>query len=265
MSTVAYCAVSPEGSVDGRTLVLRPEVVPGLQRLADAVHAEGAAVSAQIGHAGAVANPMGTKRPALAPTRILNPLAMKRTLAVTDADIARVTKAFADGVSLVADAGFDAVEIHIGHGYLLSSFLSPKLNTRTDRWGGSLENRARFPRQVMQAVKDAVGDRLVVTAKLNMDDGVPGGFWVDESVQFAKWLEEDGTVDALELTGGSSLQNPMYLFRGDAPLAEMAESMPKLLRPGFKLVGGKFFRTYPYEEGFFLPTPGSSGLPSTCR
>ena len=145
LSTVAYCAVSPEGSTDGRTLLLRPEVVPGLARLADAVHAEGALVAAQVGHAGPVANPMATGTPALGPTRIFNPLGMRRTAAATDADIARITAAFADGAALVAEAGFDAVEVHIGHGYLLSSFLSPKLNTRTDRWGGSLEHRAALP------------------------------------------------------------------------------------------------------------------------
>ncbi len=253
LSTVAYCAVSPEGSTDGRTLLLRPEAVPGLRRLAESVHAEGAKVAAQIGHAGAVANPQATGRPALGPTRIFNPLGMRRTLAATDDDIARLTAAFAEGASLVADAGFDSVEIHIGHGYLLSSLLSPKLNTRTDRWGGPLENRARFPRQVMRAVRQAVGDRVAVTAKLNMADGVPGGLWVDESVQVARWLTEDGSVDALELTGGSSLQNPMYYFRGEAPVAEMARYMPKFIRPGFRLFGGAFLHSYPYEEGYFLP------------
>ena len=253
MSTVAYCAVSPEGSTDGRTLLLRPEVVPGLARLAEVVHAGGALVSAQIGHAGPVANPVATGRPALGPTRIFNPLGMRRTAAATEADIQRVTTAFAEGAALVADAGFDAVEVHIGHGYLLSSFLSPKLNSRTDRWGGSLENRARFPRQVMEAVRKAVGDRVAVTAKLNMTDGVTGGLWVDESVQVASWLAEDGSVDALELTGGSSLQNPMYYFRGEAPVAEMARYMPKFIRPGFRLFGGRFLHSYPYEEAYFLP------------
>ncbi len=253
LTTVAYCAVSPEGSTDGRTLLLRPEIVPGLARLADAVHGEDALVAAQIGHAGPVANPAATGAPALGPTRIFNPLGMRRTAAATDADIARITAAFADGAALVAEAGFDAVEVHIGHGYLLSSFLSPKLNTRTDRWGGSLEHRAAFPRQVMAAVRQAVGDRMAVTAKLNMADGVDGGFWIDEAVQVAQWLAADGSVDALELTGGSSLQNPMYYFRGEAPVAEMARYMPKFVRPGFRLFGGRFLHSYPYEEAYFLP------------
>jgi 2,4-dienoyl-CoA reductase-like NADH-dependent reductase (Old Yellow Enzyme family) len=253
MSTVAYCAIAPEGSTDGRTVLLRREALPGLEQLSAAVHAEGASVSAQIGHAGPVANPAATKLPSLGPTRILNPLGMRRSRAATESDIERLTAAYADGAKIVAEAGFDAVEIHLGHGYLLSSFLSPKLNTRSDQWGGSLENRARFPRQVLRAIREALGNSIAITAKLNMADGVSGGFWLDESVQVARWLEEDGTVDALELTGGSSLANPMYYFRGEAPVAEMAQIMPKALRKGFQLVGGKFFHDYPYEEAYFLP------------
>jgi len=253
MSTVAYCAVAPEGSTDGHTIVLRPSVVPGLTRLVDAIHAEGAAASAQIGHAGPVANPAATKAPALGPTRIFSPLGLRRTRAVTEDDIARITADFANGAKLAAEAGFDAVEVHLGHNYLLSAFLSPKLNTRTDRWGGSLEGRARFPRQVLLAVRDAVGDDVAVIAKLNMADGVPGGLWLDQSVPVAQLLERDGAIDAIELTGGSSLANPMYLFRGEAPIAEMAETMPAVTRAGFRLVAKRFMPSYPFEEAFFLP------------
>ena len=253
MSTVAYCAVAPDGGTDGHQVVLSEESLPGLARLAEAVHAEGAAVSAQMGHAGPVANPMGTKHPALSPSRTFTPLGMRFTKAATDDDIARVTADFARGAAILERAGFDAIEIHLGHNYLLSAFLSPKLNRRKDQWGGSLENRARFPRQVVRAVRDSVGDRMAVTAKLNMADGVPGGLWLDESVDVARLLESDGCLDALELTGGSSLANPMYLFRGEAPVREMAAVMPKMIRPGFKLFGKRFFPEYPFEEAYFLP------------
>lgn len=251
MTTVAYCAVSPEGCGTPNEMILAPGAVPGLQRLADAVHAEGAAVSAQIGHAGAVAAATGHQ--GLSPSAMFSPLAMRRTRAVTAGDIARITADFASAATIVADGGFDAVEIHLGHGYLPSEFLSPRLNRRTDQWGGSLENRARFPRQIVRAVRDAVGDRVAVLAKLNMADGVPGGLWLDESVAVARMLEEDGGLDAIELTGGSSLQNPMYLFRGEAPVREMAVAMPKVIRPAFKLFGGRFLPSYPYEEAYFLP------------
>ncbi len=151
------------------------------------------------------------------------------------------------------DAGFDAIEIHIGHGYLLSAFLSPKLNKRTDEFGGSLENRARLPLDVVRAVRGAAGAGVAVTAKINMTDGVRGGFWLDESIEFARMLEADGSLDALTLTGGSSLENPMYLFRGEAPVAEMAEMFSGVLKIGIKLAGGAFFKEYPFAEAYFLP------------
>jgi 2,4-dienoyl-CoA reductase-like NADH-dependent reductase (Old Yellow Enzyme family) len=178
---------------------------------------------------------------------------MRRTRSVTPDEIARITADFARAATLVADAGFDAVEIHLGHGYLPSEFLSPRLNRRRDGWGGSLANRARFPRAIAAAVREAVGDRLAVVAKLNMADGVRGGLWLDESVAVARMLESDGSLDALELTAGSSLQNPMYLFRGEAPVAEMAAAMPKAVRPAFRLFGYRFLREYPFEEAYLLP------------
>jgi 2,4-dienoyl-CoA reductase-like NADH-dependent reductase (Old Yellow Enzyme family) len=251
MTTVAYLAVSREGCGTPNEIVLRDKAVPGLRDLAGAVHGEGAAVSAQIGHAGAVAAATGAK--GRSPSRIFSPLAMRFTSAVTEADIERIIGEFAAAARFVADAGFDAVEIHLGHGYLPSEFLSPSLNRRTDRWGGSLENRARFARAIARAVRDEVGSRLAVLAKLNMADGVAKGLWVAESVEVAHLLEADGTLDALVLTGGSSLQNPMYLFKGDAPVQEMTATMPRAIRPVFRLVAGRFFHEYPFEEAYFLP------------
>jgi 2,4-dienoyl-CoA reductase-like NADH-dependent reductase (Old Yellow Enzyme family) len=253
MTTVAYCAVTRAGSTDGHQLTLdNPEIAPGLRKLTDAIHAEGAAVSAQIGHAGPVANPAGTKHPSVAPSRVFSPLGLRRTQAVSPAAIEAITELYRAGARVLVDAGFDAVEIHLGHNYLLSAFLSPKLNRRTDEWGGSLENRARFPRQVVRAVRDAIGDRAAVTAKFNMADGVAGGLWLDESIEVARMLEADGALDAMTLTGGSSFENPMYLFRGDAPIQEMAATFPRALRPGFKLLAGRFFKEYPFEEAYFL-------------
>ncbi|HEV7524577.1 MAG TPA: NADH:flavin oxidoreductase [Acidimicrobiia bacterium] len=254
MTTVAYCAVTRAGSTDGHQIVLdNPEVGAGLRDLTDAVHAEGAAVAAQIGHAGPVANPMGTKSPAYAPSRVFSPLGMRRTRALTTAEIATIVEQYAHGAAVLRDAGFDAIEVHIGHGYLLSAFLSPRLNKRRDEYGGSLENRARFPLEVVRAVRAAAGREIAVTAKVNMADGVRGGFWLDESVEFARMLEADGSLDALTLTGGSSLENPMYYFRGEAPIAEMAEMFPAALKIGIKVFGGMFFKSYPFEEAYFLP------------
>lgn len=251
MTTLAFCAVSPEGASTPNELVLTEAAVKGLRRLVEAVHAEGAAASAQMGHAGAIAASAGLR--AISPSRVFSPLAMKRTQEATAADINRVVGEFAAGARLLMEAGFDAVEIHLGHGYLPSEFLSPSVNRRKDQWGGSIENRARFPRDIVKAVKDVVGDRMAVLAKLNMSDGVPGGFWVDESIEVARMLEADGGLDALELTGGSSLQNPMYFFRGEVPIHEMAHSMPKFMALGIKLFGRFVFKEYPFEEAYFRP------------
>jgi 2,4-dienoyl-CoA reductase-like NADH-dependent reductase (Old Yellow Enzyme family) len=251
MTTLAYVAVSEDGQGAPAEIVVRPEAVPGLRKLADAVHAEGAAISAQIGHAGPVA--AGTGRRGLAPSRMFTPMALKFTTAASEQDIARITADFVQAARLLQDAGFDALELHLGHNYLLSAFLSPALNRRKDRFGGSIENRAEFPRQVVRAVREAVGPSMAVLAKLNMADGFPGGIWLDESVQAARLLESDGVLDAIELTGGSSLKNPMYLFRGEAPIAEMAKAFPQPLRTGFKLMGSRFLPSYPFEEAYFLP------------
>ncbi len=254
MTTVAYCAVTRAGSTDGHQIVLdNPEVGAGLRRLTDAVHEQGAAIAAQIGHAGPVANPMGTKSPALAPSRVFSPLGMRRTKAVTASEIATIVEQYAHGAGVLRDAGFDSIEVHIGHGYLLSAFMSPRLNKRDDEYGGSLQNRARFPLEVVRAVRAAAGRDIAVTAKVNMTDGVRGGFWLDESVEFARMLEADGSLDALTLTGGSSFENPMYYFRGEAPVGEMAEMFPGLLKTGIKVFGGVFFKSYPFEEAYFLP------------
>jgi 2,4-dienoyl-CoA reductase-like NADH-dependent reductase (Old Yellow Enzyme family) len=251
MTTLAYCAVSEEGQGAPGEVLVREEAVPGLARFAEAMHDLGTAASMQLGHAGPVA--AGTGRRGLAPSRVFAPQAMRFTRAATTDDLARITRDFATAARHAVAAGFDAVELHFGHGYLISAFLSPKLNKRTDEWGGSIENRARLARRIADAVKTAVGDRIAVIAKLNMADGVTGGLWLDESIEVARLLEADGTLDALVLTGGSSFQNPMYLFRGEAPIAEMAATFPPRLRLGFKLAAHRFLITYPFEEAYFLP------------
>ncbi|MFH5229468.1 NADH:flavin oxidoreductase [Antrihabitans spumae] len=252
MTTVAYCAVSPEGRTDRHQIWMRPEAVAGLRRLTDTIHAEGAAVSAQIGHAGPVANAASNRLPALAPGRLFSPLGMALTKKPDAAELARVVRAHADAALFAEQSGFDAVEIHFGHNYLVSAFLSPLLNRRKDSYGGILANRARLALDIARAVRDAVGGRLAITAKLNMDDGVPGGLWLDESLQVAQWLEADATLDALELTAGSSLLNPMYLFRGKSPIKDFSAAMPKPLGWGMRMSGKAFLREYPYQEAYLL-------------
>jgi 2,4-dienoyl-CoA reductase-like NADH-dependent reductase (Old Yellow Enzyme family) len=252
MTTVAYCAVSPGGRTEGRQIWMRPEAVAGLRRLTAAVHAEGAAVSAQIGHAGPVADARSNKAAALAPVRFFFPPAMRFAKHATSDDLRDVIAAHANAARLAVDAGFDAVEIHLGHGYLCSAFLSPLVNRRRDEFGGSLENRAKLARGVVMAVREAVDGQIAVTAKLNMTDGIRRGITIDEALTTAKWLEQDGGLDAIELTAGSSMVNPMYLFRGDAPVNEFAGVFKPPLRWGVRMAGTKFLRAYPYRNAYLL-------------
>lgn len=252
MTTVAYCAVSPGGRTGGNQIWMRPHAVPGLRRLTEAIHAEGAAISAQIGHAGPVADARSNQATALAPVRFFNPIAMRFAQKATREDIDDVLAAHAHAARLAVDAGFDAVEIHLGHNYLASAFLSPLLNWRDDEFGGSLQNRAKVARGLVMAVRRAVRQQVAVTAKLNMTDGIRGGITVDEALTTARWLQDDGGLDAIELTAGSSLVNPMYLFRGDAPVKEFAAAFKPPLRWGIRMTGHRFFREYPYRDAYLL-------------
>lgn len=256
MTTVAYCAVSRGGRTSDDGLWMRPEAIPGLRRLTEAVHAEGAAISAQLGHAGPVADARSNKARALAPVRFFNPIGMRFAKKATRDDIDEVIAQHADAARCAVDAGFDAVEIHLGHNYLASSFLSPLINRRSDEFGGSLANRAKVARGIVQAVRKAVekdgAGQIAVTAKLNMSDGVRGGISLDESLTTAKWLQDDGGLDAIELTAGSSLVNPMYLFRGHAPVKEFASVFPPPLSWGMRMTGNKFLREYPYHDAYLL-------------
>jgi 2,4-dienoyl-CoA reductase-like NADH-dependent reductase (Old Yellow Enzyme family) len=252
MTTLAYCAVSPGGRGAPHELVPRKELVPDLRRLADAVHGEGALVNAQLGHAGPIGNARVTGSPALAASNGFSPLGT-RFHAASIAEIETAIADFARAAELLVEAGFDAVEIHMGHHYLINAFMSPRFNKRDDDWGGDVERRSRFPREIAKAVRAAVGRDVAVLAKFEMEDGVPRGLTVADSLPIAKLLEADGQLDALELTGGGSLANPMYLFRGDVPRKEFAATLPPVLRPVFKVVGKRFMPEYPYEEGYFLP------------
>ncbi|MBC9731929.1 NADH:flavin oxidoreductase [Nocardioides marmotae] len=252
MTTVAYCAVDTDGRTDRHQVVWTDGAMPGLRALTDAVHAEGAAASVQIGHGGPVAEARSNRSPALAPSARVNVIAMNKSREATVADLQRIVAAHGRAARLAVEAGFDAVEVHLGHNYLASAFLSPKLNGRDDEYGGGLRNRARLARQIMAAVREEVGDRIAIIAKMNMDDGAPGGFWLDEAIPVAQWLEADGTLDALEMTSGSSLLNPMYLFKGDVPLEEFAGVMPQPIKAGVKVIGHRLLKHYPYTDGFLL-------------
>lgn len=251
LTTVAYLAVAPEGRTHREQIVVGEETLAGLTRLTEAIHASGAAIAGQVGHAGPVANGRSNGVRALSASRMPSPLSMQMIGAATEADLTRATRAYVDAARVLVRAGFDVLELHMAHSYLISSFLAPGLNRRKDRWGGAFENRARLARQVARAVRDEVGSEVAVTAKVSLSDGFRGGVTTDEGLELARLLEADGTLDALQLSGGSSLMNPMYLFRGGVPLKEFAAAMPLPVRWGMRVGGKGFLKEYPFEEAYF--------------
>lgn len=252
MTTVAYCCVAPEGASAPHQIVMGSGSLSGLQKLTDAVHAAGAAVAAQLGHAGVVAHKSLTGQRALAPSGFINPSSLNYCRPIKRHEIDKVIGQFGDAADVAVTAGFDAIELHFGHLYLPSSFLSPKMNRRKDEYGGSIENRSRFVRQIAQRVREVVGNRIAVTAKMNMVDGIRGGIWLGESIRTAQLLDQDGNLDAIELTEGSSVTKPMYLFRGDVPVDEFARVLPPLQRYGLRMIGKRALGDYPYRNLYML-------------
>ncbi|MGH8354773.1 MAG: NADH:flavin oxidoreductase [Pseudomonas sp.] len=257
LTTVAYCGVSPDGLTFPDQMWMHDGIFPQLQRLTAAVHAEGGAVSAQLAHCGGFSRnkPRTIPRPK-GPSAGINQYGLFSgipfTGAMTAQDIAKTLDEYAQAAAFVKRAGFDAIEIHMGHGYLLSQFISPASNKRRDAYGGALENRMRLPLEVLAAVRAAVGEDFPVLAKLNLSDGFAGGLSLEESCRAAQLLERAG-LNAIVMSGGSVSRSPMYLFRGDSPLAAMVrlEKNP-LQRAAMKLFGGALFPAMPYEELYFL-------------
>jgi 2,4-dienoyl-CoA reductase-like NADH-dependent reductase (Old Yellow Enzyme family) len=253
LTTVAYASVSPEGRSYATQLLLRPEVVPGLRTLTDAVHREGAAASLQLSHCGDFADARVIGRRPLGPSRRFNAYGLSFARPMSEAELARVTRDFAEGTRLAVEAGFDAVELHFGHGYLVSQFLSPFANRRRDGWGGSLENRSRLAVEVLRASRAAVGPRPVLLAKVNLRDGFPGGLEVDEAVAVAQRLEAEGAT-GLVLSAGFVSRAPLYMLRGQVPLKPMVAVQKRWwAKAGLFLFGKLLVQEYPFEEAFLLP------------
>jgi len=253
MTTVAYCSVSPEGRSYATQMLMRPEIVPALRRLTDAVHREGAAASLQLGHCGYFADRRVIGGRPLGASRKLNAYGLAFARPMTEEDLRRVIGDFALAARLAREAGFDAVELHFGHGYLVSQFLSPFTNRRRDRWGGPLENRMRLGVEILRAGRAEVGDTFPVLLKVNLRDGFPGGLEVDEAVEAGRRLEAEG-ASALVLSGGFVSRTPLYMLRGDVPLRQMMAVQDRWwAKAGLFLFGRLLVEAYPYEEAFFLP------------
>jgi 2,4-dienoyl-CoA reductase-like NADH-dependent reductase (Old Yellow Enzyme family) len=259
MTTVAYCAVSPDGRTFENQMVMDERTVPHLRALTDAVHGAGARAMLQLGHAGGFSKNAGLRgrRGPLGPSFGLNPYGVMKgvpfTFAMRPSDIEATLKDFVRSAVLAREAGFDAVELHAGHGYLLSQFASPHRNRRTDAYGGTREKRMRFACEVVSRVRETLDADTAVFVKMNLDDGVSGGVHADDAVEHARMLEAAG-ADALVLSGGLVSHSAFYLVRGERPLAEMVEvetnPLQKLAVASF---GRLLVKEVPFEPMFFLP------------
>lgn len=253
MTTVAYAAVEESGLSFDRQLVMRPEIIPGLRRLTEGIHKEGAAAGIQLGHCGNMSHkeicgciPVGasTGFNLYSPTLV-------RGLRLDE--LPALAKNFGRAVNLAREAGFDSVEIHCGHGYLIDQFLNTYFNRRRDEYGGSLENRMRFMTMCMEEVMKAAGNDMAVVVKMNMRDGLKRpGTTIEESIEIAKRLQQLGT-HAIVLSGGLVSATPMYVMRGEMPIHTMTHYMDKAwLKYGVRACGKMMVPTVPYQEAFFL-------------
>lgn len=252
MTTIAYAAVTRSGLSFDRQLWMRPEIVPALKKITDCIHKENAAASIQLGHCGNMSHksicgviPVG----ASSGFNLYSPTFVR---GLRKDELPQMAKAYGQSVRLAREAGFDAVEIHAGHGYLISQFLSPYTNHRRDEFGGSLQNRMHFMDMVMEEVMQAAGNDMAVLVKMNMRDGFKGGMEIDEALQVARRLVHDG-AQALVLSGGFVSKAPMYVMRGAMPIRSMTHYMDCWwLKCGVRMVGKWMIPTVPFREAYFL-------------
>ncbi|OPY14838.1 MAG: NADH oxidase [Syntrophus sp. PtaB.Bin138] len=242
----SHTYVSPEGQATPWQLgIYKDELIPGLKKMAEAVHECGGRIVLQLAHAGAFAVESLRDHPPLAVSNDEG-LAESPRREISLQDITELVAAFADGARRAKAAGFDGVELHAAHGYLLSQFFSPLYNRRKDAYGGSTSNRARIGLEILSAVRESVGSDYPVLMKMNGQDYSRDGLVREESVQMAKLLEEAG-LDALELSGGllksiktspsrpriDTVQKEVY-FREDARLFKRELNIPLILVGGIR-------------------------------
>lgn len=251
MSTLAYVAVSPDGRTFLDQGVLNADSVRHYRAVTDAIHDGGALASAQITHGGSFLqhNQISTRRAWTASGGIDKVgFLMGRFFQhqMTRQNMDQVRDEFVAAARCAVEAGFDAVELHMGHGYLLNQFISPLSNFRRDEYGGSAANRVRFPAEVLAAVKQAIGGKLAVLAKINLVDGVPKGATVDDAVVTARALQDAG-ADMLVLSAGRNIENTSIMFGSAMPYDDLAAMQKGLIA---KVQFEVMKRTMPKAEAF---------------
>lgn len=252
MTTLAYAGICRSALSFTTQLWLRPEIVPDLREITDGIHNAGAKASIQIGHCGNMTHRStagGTPVGASTGFNLYSPTFVR---GLRRDELKDLSRAFGDAVRLARDAGFDCVEVHSGHGYLISQFLSPFTNKRRDEFGGSLGNRMTFMKMCLDEVMKAAGSDMGVLVKTNMRDGFKGGLEIDDCLTVAKEIEKSG-AHAIVLSGGFVSKAPMYVMRGRMPIYSMTHYMKQLwLKYGVRMVGKYMIPAVPFKELYFL-------------
>lgn len=257
MTTLGYCASEADGRLNEDMQYMHEGIAPQLSSLIDTLHQAGTKVSGQLSHCGGFSkNAELEKRRPQGPSFALNGLGVAKGMFFADAmklsDIPKFVQTYHDAAAFMKKVGFDAIEIHFGHGYGLCQFISPKTNKRKDQYGGSLHNRMRLSLECLEAVRKAVGDDFPVIGKISLTEGVRGGSSYDDAVEISRLLDKGG-IDGIVTSGGTSTMNPMMMFRGDSALQPMLKAEPSLLmRTILRLAGPAMFKNYPYKELYFL-------------
>ena len=253
MTNIAYAAVTQSGLSFERQLWMRKEIIPGLRKLTDAIHKEGAAASIQLGHCGNMSHKRICGCTPVVASSGFNLYSPTLVRGLNPSELPAMARAYGEAVNLAREAGMDAVEIHAGHSYLISQFLSPYTNHRSDEYGGSLANRMRFMKMCMAEVMKAAGSDMAVTVKMNMRDGFKGGMEIDECLEVARTLQDECGVHALVLSGGFVSRAPMYVMRGTMPIRTLTHYMPWGYLPiGVRMVGKYMIPSVPFKEAYFL-------------
>ncbi len=263
-----HAYVSREGQAGPWQLGIYDDgLIPGLSKMTAAVHQRSGKIVLQLAHAGCRAAVDLTGKKPMGPSGDAEQNA-KACQAMTPADIQTTVNRFAEGAARGQQSGFDGVQIHAAHGYLLSQFLSPFYNKRRDAYGGSLENRARIVMEVLGAIRAKVGDRFPVMIKMNSEDFVDNGLRVEEMVQVARLLEKAG-IDAIELSGGTADSGKLMPVRPgkigsedkEGYYREAAERYKEKINVPLILVGG--IRSYSVADQ--IVKTGLADYVSLCR
>jgi len=258
LTTLSYCTTEADGRIMENMMWLHEGIADELSAMIADIKTTGAKVSGQVTHCGHFSQNKALQKdqPPKGPSKMFVGIGLTAgrpfAPAMTQEDINDLIQTYGDAAGFMKRVGFDAMEIHFGHGYGLSQFISPKTNKRKDQYGGNHANRMRVPLACLAAAREAVGPDFPILGKISMTDAVKGGITYEDGILVARSLDEAG-IDGIIPSGGTSSYNSMYLFRGQSiakGMVAMASGMgSKIL---YKIMGPLMWKSYPYEPTFFL-------------